>query len=80
MPVDFQPEDEELAADWESSLVLSEDQCWVADPDYLWHESGAEGVLAIQYRAGELFYLDGATRKWVNVEASQKKTGLRPVN
>lgn len=73
-------QEEELAASWESSITLMEGECWVGDPDYLWPESGVEGVLAIQYRGGELFYLDGATRKWLNVESSVKKGSLRPVN
>lgn len=73
-------EDEELPATWESSLLIGEGECWVGDPDYLSPDSGVEGVLAIQFTGGQLFYLDGATRKGVNVESSPKRTSLRPVN
>jgi len=64
-------------------VYLHEDTCWIGDPDALDPDSGAEGVLAIQYRAGCLWYLDGLTRQWYNVEkdgAKRAKGPLRPVN
>lgn len=73
--------DEEI--EWESgeAVYLAEDTCWIGDPDFLLPESGVEGVLAMQYRSGELWYLDGATRKWLNVEADTKPARrLKPVN
>ena len=63
------------------AVYLPEDTCWVADPEFLLPDSGVEGVLAMQYRGGDLFFLDGASRKWVNVEAEDKPTRrLKPVN
>lgn len=66
-----------------ADIMLSDGMCWVADPDLLAHDSGADGVLAVQYMEGGLFYFDGATRKWLNVEASdpgKPVRKLRPVN
>lgn len=74
------PDDE---IEWEAgeSVYLPEDTCWVADPDFLPPDSGVTGVLAMQYRGGELWYLDGETRKWLNVEGDAKpKRALKPVN
>jgi len=63
------------------AVYLPEGTCWVADPDFLLPDSGVEGVLAMQYRGGDLFYLDGATRRWVNVESDAKpRRSLKPVN
>lgn len=55
--------------DLDTSVLLNDDCCWVYDPDSLMPDSGVEGVLALIYRGGALFYLDGATRKWANVES-----------
>ena len=66
-----------------ADVLIPDGACWVADPDLLAHDSGAEGVLAVQYMEGGLYYFDGATRKWLNVEAADPgKTArkLRPVN
>lgn len=58
--------------DLDTSVFLHEDSCWVYDPDSLMPGSGVEGVLAMMYRGGSLFYLDGESRRWHNVET---KTG-----
>lgn len=79
MSFDFVEEGEEIEASPENDLFLGVGQCWIADPDYLWHDSGVEGVLAIQMTEGGLFYLDGETRKWVNVETAGRK-GLKSIN
>lgn len=49
-------------------VILIDDACWVPDPDALHPEAEAEGVLAVMYRGGCLFYFDGESRQWVNVE------------
>jgi hypothetical protein len=70
--------DEEVAS--EEPLYLHDGECWVADPEYLAHDSGVQGVIAIQFRDGGLWYLDGETSKWLNVEADNKpQRTLRPV-
>lgn len=63
-------------------VTLHDGECWVADPDYLERASGIQGVIAIQFRDGALWYLDGETRKWLNVECedSKPRPRLRPVN
>ena len=53
-------------------MYLDEGTCWVADPDYLARDSGVGGVIALQYKDGALWFLDGETRKWLNAEASDK--------
>ena len=79
-----EPEDDELP-EIELALpdpvVLMDDCCWIGDPEALHHESGVdEGVLALQFRGGCLFYLDAATRQWVNVDdKGPKKAKLRTV-
>jgi hypothetical protein len=61
-------------------VILSDDTCWISDPDLLHPEAEAEGVLAVLYRAGCLWYFDGATRQWLNVEdKGPKKARLSPV-
>lgn len=72
------PEEEEDYALAEP-VTLAEDICWIADPAALHPEAECSGVLAVIYRGGELFYLDGATRKWSNVE-SRPSSKPRPVN
>lgn len=57
--------------DIDLSVFLHDDSCWIYDPEALMPDSGVEGVLAVQYRAGGLYYLDGETRKWLNVEADK---------
>lgn len=49
-------------------VILMDDTAWIPDPDALHPEAQAEGVLALVYRGGCLFYFDGETRQWVNVE------------
>lgn len=84
MDLTFTPEgEEEEEVSYMQEVHLGDGTCWVADPDLLAHDSGAEGVLALQYMEGALWYLDGATRKWLNVEAqdsSKPARKLRPVN
>ena len=80
-----EPEDDELDVELvlPEPVVLPEDCCWIGDPDALEHDSGAEGVLAVQFKAGGLYYLDGLTRQWLNVEkdgAKRARGPLRPVN
>jgi len=60
-------ESEEIES--EVPLYLHDGECWVSDPEYLAHDSGVQGVIAIQFRDGALWYLDGETRKWMNAEA-----------
>lgn len=78
---------EEVEAEAENELFLGDGTCWIADPEYLGPASGAAGVLAIQYRDGDLFTLyseDGESRVWVNAEikpeAKPKTRGLKSVN
>lgn len=64
-------------------VYLQDETCWIADPDYLAHDSGVQGVIAIQFRAGQLWYLDGESRKWTSAEVEAKAKPaqkLRPVN
>lgn len=61
--------------DFDTSVFLHDDSCWVYDHDSLMPDSGVEGVLALIYRNGCLFYLDGKTRTWHNVEIG--KPGLK---
>lgn len=64
-------------------IALHEDMVWIADPDALHPDSGVDdGVLAVQYKAGQLWYLDALTRQWLNVEkdGAKKARPLRPVN
>ena len=63
-------DDEDVAS--EVPLYLQDGECWVCDPEYLAHDSGVQGVIAIQFRDGALWYLDGETRKWMNAEADTK--------
>ena len=49
-------------------VVLMDDTCWVPDPDALHPENEGVGVLALLYRGGCLWYFDGESRQWVNVE------------
>lgn len=74
-------EEDESLLEAMDPIYLQEETCWVADADLLVHDSGAEGVLAVQYKGGQLWYLDGESRKWLNAEADSKpQRGLRPVN
>ena len=77
LEVEFEPEEFAPPLD----ITLTDGTCWVSDPDLLHHEESAEGVLAVQYRDGQLFYLDGLTRKWVSAEGDSKtkRAGLRTV-
>lgn len=79
--VDDDDDDEEGVA-YANEVYLQEETCWIADPDYLHRESGVQGVIAIQYKGGQLWYLDGETRQWASAEAETKAKprGLRPVN
>lgn len=54
-------------------VMLAEDTCWIPDPDLLHPEAEAEGVLAVLYRGGCLWYFDGASRQWCNVEDKGSK-------
>lgn len=64
-------------------LYLHDGECWIFDPDVLAHDSGVQGVIAVQFRDGALWFLDGETRRWLNAEApdaAKPKAKLRPVN
>ena len=58
-----------------TELTLHDGECWIFDPDFLHHDAEFEGVLALQFKDGGLYYLDGMSRKWVNVEGASAKTG-----
>lgn len=58
-----------------TELTLGDGECWIFDPDFLHHDAEFEGVLAVQFKDGGLYYLDGMSRKWVNVEGAAAKTG-----
>lgn len=64
----------EIQCDWsDPSITLMEDQAYVQDPDALDPEAEiGSGVIAVQYRAGTLWYMTSRDRKWVNVEATPK--------
>lgn len=49
-------------------VILMDDTVWVPDPDALHPDAEAEGLLALLYRGGCLWYFDGQTRQWCNVE------------
>lgn len=77
--VTFTP-DPELAGDVDADdgefvevneVYLADGQCWVSDPDALDPASGVPGVIAIQFRDGGLYYMDGETRRWHNAEAAE---------
>ena len=64
-------------------LYLTDGECWIADPEFLAQDAGVQGVIAVQFREGGLWYLDGESRKWLNAESpetARPKTKLRPVN
>lgn len=64
-------------------LYLSDGECWISDPEFLAHDSGVQGVIAVQFRDGALWFLDGETRRWMNAEAPEAgrpERRLRPVN
>ena len=65
-------EEEDIEIEGPDSIYLGDDTCWVYDPQYLDPDTEFDGVLAVQYRAGELFYLDGKKRKWVNAEKQSR--------
>lgn len=76
-----EPEGEEVES--VEPLYLSDGECWISDPEFLAHDAGVQGVIAVQFRDGALWYLDGESRKWLNAEAqdsARPKTKLRPVN
>jgi hypothetical protein len=72
-----EPEEEEL----DCSILLADGDCWIADPDLLDPAIEWDGVLAIQFKDGGLWWLSAKTRKWANVEEPAKKpdTGMRRV-
>jgi hypothetical protein len=63
-------DDEEIVG--EACVYLGDGQCWVADPAYLDQDSGVQGVLAVKFWGGALYYLDGQTRKWLSCEVSMR--------
>lgn len=77
---DLADEDDGEEIEGERALYLHDGECWVGDPDYLAHDSGVQGVIAVQFRDGALWFLDGESRKWLNAEADGKPARkLRPV-
>jgi len=65
-----------------TELTLHDGECWIFDPDFLDPATEYEGVLAVQFRDGALWWLDGLSRKWINVEdgkAAGKKPTIRSV-
>jgi len=77
----IEPDDNDIEWVPGEAVYLHDGTCWVADPDFLLQDSGVEGVLAMQYVDGHLWYLDGASRKWINVEAEGRpRRRLEPVN
>lgn len=81
-----EPEDEDIEAEYypAESIILHDDSCWVSDPDALAHDSEASGVIAVLYRGGGLWFLDGETRQWYSAEKDGAKkarpASIRPVN
>lgn len=75
--------EEEYEVEAAEPVYLHDGECWVGDPEFLAHDSGVDGVIAVPFRDGALWYLDGETRKWLNVEAqdtARPDRKLRPVN
>ena len=70
-----EPDDElgEIAVELESQeLHLADGECWIIDPECLDPGTESEGVIAVQYREGGLYYMTGRLRKWTNAEAQAK--------
>jgi len=70
--------DEEGGIEFQASatdLFLHDGQCWLCDPDYLDPSNEYDGVLAVQYRDGAIYWLSGVDRKWRNVEEEKKPEG-----
>ena len=65
------PETDETEVEAVEPLYLSDGECWIGDPDYLAHDSEVQGVIAVQFRDGALWFLDGESRKWLNAEAPE---------
>ena len=60
------------------SICLADGDCWIADPDYLDPACEWDGVLAVQFKDGGLWWLSAKTRKWANVEDVAKPApGIR---
>lgn len=49
-------------------VILGDGDVCVPDMDALHPDAEAEGVLAVWLQGNTLFYLDGATRQWVDVQ------------
>lgn len=79
-----EPDEElgEIGVELESQeLHLADGECWVIDPECLDPATESEGVIAVQYRDGGLYYMTGQTHKWVNAEAQArgKRSDLRTI-
>lgn len=79
-----EPDDElgEIGVELESQeLHLADGECWVIDPECLDPSTESEGVIAVQYRDGGLYYMTALARKWVNAEAPSKgkRSDLRTI-
>lgn len=80
LEVDTTEEEPESVFTMEGSteLTLGDGECWVFDPDLLDPANEYEGVLAVQFKDGALWWLSGVARKWINVEDASKPTGRPP--
>lgn len=67
-------EDEDLVP-----MMLNDQEVWILDPDLLHPSSECDGVLAVQYVAGQLWVLDGTSRTWIDAANGAPKTKLKPV-
>lgn len=71
-----EPDDDELgeiAVELESQeLHLADGECWIIDPECLDPDTESEGVIAVQYREGGLYYMTGQAHKWMNAETQTK--------
>lgn len=80
------PDNPEVELEESRPFLLSDGDCMVFDADFLDPAGEAEGVLAVQFRDGALWYLFGhyeGTRyvqDWVVVAPERKAGKLRPVN
>lgn len=73
--------EEEDEADEPRPFLLSDGDCAVFDADLLDPVNECDGVIAVQFKDGALWWLSGRDRKWHNAESEgRSERKLRPVN